>query len=345
MDSRTRVLTALAHREPDRVPHFELGIDPALVSRLMDIDLSPPPDGAYEVSCADHNLYTVEQAKRIAAFLELDTICYTLRAPVYAQQHWGADGRPFYGRGLIQSEADLERIDLPDPHDDALYAEAARFASQKGEYAACFVTRAGVFPAILSMGIEGFSVALYDNPRLVERVLDLYFDWTAAVAEHICRLGFDIFVTTDDLAFKTAPLFSPRVFRERILPRYRRIAAKITLPWIVHTDGNVLPLIEDFIDLGVAGLHPLENGALDIRLVKRRYGDCLCLLGNVDLNILALGTPADVEKEVRRLIRDLAPGGGYIISSGNSLASYLRPENVLAFTRAVHEYGQYPITA
>ena len=146
MDSRTRVLTALAHREPDRVPRVEFAVDPALAMQLMEIDLSQAPDGGHSVACIERNLYTVEQAKQIAAFLGLDNICYTLRAPVYAERHWGADGRPFYGAGQIQSEADLALIQFPDPHDDALYAEAAAFARQKEGYAACLVTRIGIFP-------------------------------------------------------------------------------------------------------------------------------------------------------------------------------------------------------
>ena len=67
------------------------------------------------------------------------------------------------------------------------------------------------------------------------------------------------------------------------------------------------------------------------------------MLGNVDLNILALGTPGDVDEEVRGLIRDVAPGGGYIVTSGNSLASYLDPANVIALSDAVLTYGRYPI--
>jgi uroporphyrinogen decarboxylase len=63
----------------------------------------------------------------------------------------------------------------------------------------------------------------------------------------------------------------------------------------------------------------------------------------VDLNLLAAGTPEEVDQEVRELIRDVAPGGGYIVTSGNSLAGYCRPENVLALSRAVQEYGRYPI--
>ena len=82
---------------------------------------------------------------------------------------------------------------------------------------------------------------------------------------------------------------------------------------------------------------------MDIRSVKREYGDRLCLLGNVDLNLLGMGTPEEVEAEVRGLIEDVGPGGGYILSSGNSLAGYLLPENVMAMSSAGRKYGTYPI--
>jgi uroporphyrinogen decarboxylase len=77
--------------------------------------------------------------------------------------------------------------------------------------------------------------------------------------------------------------------------------------------------------------------------MKREYGDRLCLLGNVDLNLLGMGTPEEVDEEVRGLIRDVGPGGGYMISSGNTLADYLRPENVLTLSQAVQKYGRYPL--
>jgi uroporphyrinogen decarboxylase len=82
---------------------------------------------------------------------------------------------------------------------------------------------------------------------------------------------------------------------------------------------------------------------MDIRAMKRECGDRLCLLGNVDLNILTAGTPREVDEEVRGLIRDVAPGGGYIVTSGNSLAGYLDPDNVLSLSQAVQRYGRYPI--
>ncbi len=338
MTSRERVLAALRCEQPDRVPYCELGIDRALAQRLMGWG-----EPISQAASLETNPYTVDEAKAIAARLKLDNIYYVLRAPVYARREPGKDGRLFYGEGMIKTEADLALLRLPDPYDDALYAEAAAFACQKGDYAVWFVTRIGIFSTMLSMGLENFSVALYENRPFVERVLDTYCDWTAAVAERICQLGFDVFVSTDDMAFKTTTFFSPATFRDLVLPRYRRVAKKITLPWVIHSDGNLLPFLDDLLSLGIVGLHPNEKGAVDIRAMKRNYGDRLCLLGNVDLNILGLGTPEEVEQEVRGLIRDIGPGGGYIVTSGNSLAGYLKPENVLALSQAVQKYGRYPL--
>ena len=105
-------------------------------------------------------------------------------------------------------------IDLPDPNKDELYQEAEKFNAEKEDYAACFVTRIGFFQVVLSLGIENFSLALYDNLPMIEKMLDTYFDWMSVVAERICQIGFDIFWTTDDFAYKSGLMFSPKVFEE-----------------------------------------------------------------------------------------------------------------------------------
>jgi len=338
MNSRERVLAALRRQEPDRVPYCEIGIDRALAQRLMG--WGEPHDQGYNLEA---NVYSAREALELACRLHLDNIFYVLRAPVYAEKVPGQDGRLFYGRGMIGTRADLDLVQLPDPYDDALYAGAAEFASQKGDRAACLVTRIGIFPTVLGMGIENFSVALYEDRVFVEDLLDRYCDWAAVVAERVCKLGFDVFISTDDMAFKSAPFFSPQVFRELVLPRFRRVGAQITLPWVIHSDGNMMLFLDDLVGLGIAGMHPMEKGAMDIRAVKRSHGDRICLLGNVDLNLLGMGTPEDVDREVRGLIRDVGPGGGYIVTSGNSLAGYLKPENVLALVHAVQRYGRYPL--
>jgi uroporphyrinogen decarboxylase len=332
-------MAALRREEPDRVPWCELAVDRALAQKLMGWKQVP----TQAIASAVTNPYTIEESKAIASRLGLDNLSYILRAPTYARMGEGIEGRSFPSEGMIKTEADLSMVDLPNPHKDELYADAENFVQNKGEYAAAFVTRIGMFQVILSLGFEGFSLALYDNRSLIEKLLDLYFDWMLVVAERICQIGFDFFITTDDFAFKSGLLFSPEVFKEMMVPRYQRVLKKVTIPWVLHSDGNISRVVDILIDLGVAGIHPNEKGAMDIRAMKRNYGDRVCLLGNVDLNILGMGSPEEVDREVYELIRDVASGGGYILTSGNSLASYLKPECVLAMAEAVKKYGQYPI--
>ncbi len=337
MNSRERVATALRCEQPDRVPYCELAIDRALAQRIMGWG------GVSQAASLEITPYTDEELAAIADRLRFDNLPYVLRAPVYSEKLVGDDGRLFYGDGLIHSKADLHLLELPDPHDDSLYDEAKRFVDRSGDRSAWFVTRIGVLPVMLSMGIEAFSLAIYDDWPFLEELLDIYCEWAAVVAEKVCKLGFDVYASTDDMAFNTQPFFSHKVFSELVVPRFREVAKNITLPWVAHSDGNIMPFLPDLIELGISGIHPLENGAMDVAEVKRLYGDQICLLGNVDLNILGLGTPEETDREVYDLIQMAGYGGGYIVSSGNSLAGYLKPENVFAMTDAVQKYGKYPL--
>lgn len=336
---RDRVAAALMGKEADRVPYCEVYLSRAFAHPLMGWPGEPSQHANFEA-----NEFTLDEAKAVADRLGMDNITYVLRAPIYADKTEGQGGTLFYGDGHIRTEADLALVQLPDPHDDALYAEAAEFARNKGPFSAWFITRVGISPTMMSMGIEAFSLALYDDRPLVERLLDMYVDWAEVVAERICTLGFDVIVTTDDIAFGQALFFSPQVFRELVYPRLERLARRITIPWLFHSDGDVSQVLDDFVELGIRAIQPIEPAAMDIREVKRRYGDRLCLCGNVDMDLLARGTPEQVDETVRGLIRDVAPGGGYIVTSGNSLAHYILPENAVAMSEAVHRYGSYPIS-
>ena len=215
MNHRERVDAALRRETPDRVPVCELVISRQFAERLLGWPVPPRAPGSYEDAP-----FTADDAKAVAAALGHDNICFALKAPVYADTTVEPDGRIAFGEGHIRAAADLAMISLPDPHDDALYAGAAAFAAQKGDYSAWFVTRVGIFSTWLSMGLENFAVALFDDLPLVERLLDIYVDWAAVVIERACRLGFDVVATLDDIAFKTAPFFSPQVFRDLVMPRY-----------------------------------------------------------------------------------------------------------------------------
>lgn len=335
---RERVLTTLRREEPDRVPYCELSVDQKVAAQIMRW---PVPDRVeYD---RETNPRTVEEERALSDRLGRDNITVVVRAPVYARKERGIDGRPFYREGMIATASDLERIQLPDPHGEELYREVEACVRHKGDYPLFAATRIGTFPAILSIGYDRFSYLLFDDPGLIEQVMDLYFGWEEAVVERLCEMGVDVIWTTDDIAWKGGPMFSPEVFRTLIAPRMRKIAQKISVPWVLHSDGDLLPIIEDLLDLGIVGLHPIEPNVMDLAYMKRTYGHRVCLLGNINLNTLGLGTPAQVEEEVKARIGEAGPGGGYIVTSGNSVASYCRPENVLAMAQAVRTHGVYPI--
>jgi len=335
---RERVLAALQREEPDRVPYCEVSVDQKVAAQIMGW---PVPDRVEHDR--ERNPRTVEEEKALSDRLGRDNITVVVRAPVYAQKIRGIDGRPFYREGMIASASDLERIQLPDPHGEELYREVETFVRRKGDYPVFAATRIGIFPAILSIGYERFCYLLFDDPGLIEQVMDLYFGWEEVVVERLCEIGVDVIWTTDDIAWKGGPMFSPEVFRSMVAPRMQRVAQKITVPWVLHSDGNLMPILGDLLDLGITGLHPIEPGVMDLARMKRMYGHRVCLLGNINLNTLGLGTPEQVEEEVKARIGEGGPGGGYIVTSGNSVASYCLPENVLAMARAVRTYGGYPI--
>jgi uroporphyrinogen decarboxylase len=331
MTSRERVLCALRGGTPDRVPYCELGVDESIALRLLGRDEWKPEETA------------AGREKAVSRALGRDNICFSLRPPVAADRHVGEGNLLFYGEGWIKSRADLDRLQLPDPAAGTLYAPARECIAEGEDFARCASCRLGISPTYLSMGQEFFSLALYDEPGLVDELLERFASWSAEVMKHVCAMGFDVVWTADDIAGKSGLLLSPKMFRERILPRVRKVAESITIPWIFHSDGNLTAVLDDLVDLGITGLHPVEPGAMDIRALKRRYGRRLCLIGNVDVNTLSAGTPAQVESEVRALFRDVAPEGGYILSSGNSLASYCRIENIRAMVDARARFGAYPM--
>lgn len=328
MNSRERVIKALSLKTPDRVPWMEAYVDPYLASQLLNrpIELAPG----------------VSVPTEILDVLNLDNIAFMLRPPEYVRHH-EIGGVNYVAEGLLKTKDDLKAVKLPDPNADSFYDPAVNFLERhKKDYLALVNMRFGIATTYLSMGIENFSLALYEDLDFVTTLLDTFSEWSAEVAKHVHDIGFDAILVADDLAFKTGPLFSPQVVRELFLPRMRKVASNFRLPWIYHSDGNIMPLLDDLVTLGMDGLANIESGAMDIHQLKADYGNGICLMGNIDLHYtLTRGTPQETEEETRERIESIGKGGGYILASANSLTRYCKPENVLAMNRALLEYGSY----
>jgi hypothetical protein len=320
-----RALAALRRQEIDRVPYLEHLVDQEVVQGIT----------------GEKRMFKEVEISRL---LGRDNITYWGAVPpFFVKWEKTRTGERWMGDGLIKTRDDLGLMELPDPYRREFYRSAEEFVREKEDFAACAILFLGIDPTLHSMGLEGFAYALADDPGLIEEVLGRYADWSAKTAEVLIEVGFDFIWAADDIAFGTGTMFSPRVYHDSILPRLRKVAAKVTIPWIYHSDGNLLPIMEDYLSLGMNAIHPIEPYAMDIFQLKKDYGDRVCLVGNIDINTLTLGTPEEVEEEVKEKIRRLAPGGGYIVSSCNSVSSYCKPENVLAMVEAVRKYGRYPI--
>jgi uroporphyrinogen decarboxylase len=154
----------------------------------------------------------------------------------------------------------------------------------------------------------------------------------------------------NDWAFKTGPMFSTRHLRQLIAPYLKRIVDqthRLGLPYIKHIDGDIRQHVPTLVeDVGIDGLHAIEPGAnMDIFDLKRRYHRRLALLGNLDCDLLARGAPEQIRQQVRRLMREIAPGGGYVFSTANSVLADVPLPNLDTMIDSAREFGQYPIRA
>lgn len=339
--SRERVLAVLEGKIPDRVPWIENYVSNEVTKALL---------GSSDFLHANYS-HKVEKPGMIRIppdirkAIPLDNISYDLSPPRYARTE-NVGGHEHIIEGLIKTSNDLKLLDnLPDPDDEALYRPAEDYLRQyKCDSVAIATVRTGISNTYLSMGIDHFCRCLILEPGFVRDIMERFSDWSVKVVKNIQKLPFDVFFIPDDIGFGNAPMISPHHFREFCLPIMKKVIEAAKIPVIYHSDGNIMPLIEDLINLGIVGIANLEPGAMDIEEVKLKYGDRITLIGNIDLHYtLTQGTPEETMEEVRKRILTLAPGGRYILASANSLPSYVKPQNVLAMGEALLKYGTYPI--
>ena len=167
----------------------------------------------------------------------------------------------------------------------------------------------------------------------------------AEMQKKVCRaLGKDninIFWAFDDVAFNSGPMFSPDYYRETVLPIQQKVAGALELPLITHSDGNMTPILDDWLKLGQQAIHPLQPDVMDINQIKAEYGDRVALVGNIFMDDLVQQTPEEITAQVCDRIEKIGVGGGYVISSSNSLTADMKPENVSVIREAIHKYGEY----
>jgi uroporphyrinogen decarboxylase len=375
MNSRERILTALDHREPDRVPidigscgptaiHLNayasllnvLGIEEKI--ELWDVvgQLAKPSESVLEKLGADVRGIRVGGPKNGTRIINENTLI----DPWGTTWHRAESATCYHISNYPLRHAtlaDLKTYPFPDgtdPHRVVGLAERARELRTQTPYAILGEVSGHILErAQMIRGFDTFLEDLAAQPtfaeELLERILqvecDIISTFLDAVGEYL-----DVFAFKDDLGMQSGPLISPTMYRKLIKPRHQKLIAAIRRKtrakiWF-HSCGSVYYALRDLIEIGVDILNPVQVAAtkMETAALKREFGNYISFWGAIDTQqVLPFGTPHEVEAEVRRRIRDLAPGGGYVLASVHNIEADVPGENILAMTNAARRWGKYPL--
>jgi uroporphyrinogen decarboxylase len=337
MTSKERVMTVLAGEVPDRVPLFELGINPHFIEALSDGD----EYRAYESLGLD--MMRIWPEMQLARYDEteefVDVFGRVFRADPNPRT-WGN----FYVTGRLRSFEDIDRYSPAVDPEEFLPTEKYRcIIAQRPGIAFAFTFHGPLELTYESMGIEEFCLALYEKPDLVRELLRRRTDTFIELARHAVGLGAACVCLGDDAAFKGSSLMSPAHFEEFVSPCYRQIVRSLPVPVLWHSDGFVETLLPQVIEVGIVGVHALEPAAgVDLGRVKERFGEKLVLIGNVCCSTVLTQTNLEVVRaDVDRCMRQAKEGGRYVLSSSNSLHGGIEVDVGLEMFRYGAEVGGY----
>ncbi len=345
MGSRERVFAALERRQPDRIPILEWVIDPKVIDVLSSgcsyldfiekieldgVSTNESNDFRTDIEIIDEKKGLFKDKWNVTRRFTTEAVAFPMKSP-------------------IRRESDLRKCSPPDPRDERLFEKLYEAVKRfKGRKAIIWLGHdAFILPSYLR-GMENLLADYVLNPDFAHKVTEMCVAYNIEEVRRAVEIGAEVVMLSDDYACKRGPLMSPAHFREFVLPGLKRVveAAKDVGAYVVkHTDGNVWPILDMIIESAIDGINPLEPTAgMDIGEVKTKYGDRVCVVGNIDCSYtLTQRSVEDVCREVEECISKASPGGGHIMSSSNSIHSGVRPENYRAMIEATRKYGNYPL--
>jgi uroporphyrinogen decarboxylase len=376
LSSRERVLYALNHEEPDRVPIFfgTSGATTMLAPGYEKLKAYLGIDSPTEIFW--RGLQYTFMDERVLTWAGTDgrplmpgaapaPLARDVSENVYVDG-WGSvwerlPGAIYYEvvdsplrRATID---DLERYPWPDLGHPSRFAglrEKAK-AIQDAGYAVVMMSGVSAWEqAYVSHGVENALCDLAADPDFMLALMRKITDqMKAGVIGLLEEAGdyIDVLITGDDLGSQSAPLMSPKMYRRMIKPfhaeLYQEIKRRTKAKIFYHSDGNIYPLLGDLIELGIDLLNPVQVSAKDMgdtARLKREFGDKLSFCGAIDTQwALPYGTPDDVRAEVRHRIKDLAPGGGYVLASVHCIQPDVPIANICAMLDEAAKAGRYPL--
>ncbi len=355
MNSRERTLEAINHRQPDRPPLY-VSLTPQVAQMLCE-HLGYPfeePADAMESSRISH--------MGLLTSMGVDIVAIAPTVPLKAPTMVLPDGRIKNEWGMIfrnagiysefseypladaVTEKDIMNYTLPDPEAQGRFDLAMQMMETYSE-------KSGVIGDVETMffemswyltGMEKFLTDLLTGAEYQALLMDRIMEYIIACGKKLILMGVDILWCGDDFGSQNGMLIDPDTFRNVFKPRikymfeeFRKIRSDLKIAW--HSCGAILPIIPDFIEVGLDILNPIQPLAqgMEPQYLKKTYGKDLVFFGGIDVqHLLPFGSPQMIKDEVRRRIDILGKEGGYIIAPAHNIQPDTSVENILAFFEA-----------
>lgn len=377
--SRERVVTALEHREPDRVPldisfgyeayknlrhHLRYENEEDLFPSGPDLTVRPSVDFLKLLNI--DLIYVGLSGGAEDPIFEYGADTFTDEWQIQYERIEQASGFVYEARGHPLENAtieDLEHFPWPDPNDPARVEgleEKCRKLYENTDLAIVGRFNNSIFEqAFMLRGYERF---LMDTAINVEFACEL-MDRLTEIAMVLLEVGVKqagkhiqiLRLAGDDMGHQSGTILSPNKFRTLIKPRFTRLyrQAKSLLAQynpqaklMAHTDGDIYALIPDYIEMGLDVLNPVQPRVsnMDHSRLKKEFGDRLSFHGGIDIqHLMPFGSVGDIKRQAMLTMRNLGTGGGYILAPTHYLLPDVPPENILALRDSVLELGRYPM--
>lgn len=370
MTHRERVLAALNHQPPDRIPVDVAGTGATQINfdaynnLKAYLDVDPGPTQMF--SRRSHIAVADDELLR-----KLDVDCRGIRPPGPDSgpqrtlpdgsliDDWGVKWtKPESGHYYVKTPvftgdltaSTLSRYDWPDPDDPGRtrgLRETARSLHEGTDYFIVVDLPVGFgHQSQFMRGYDNWLMDLGDDLAAAEALADAVLDVWMGISRNIlraCSPYIDGIYCADDIAFQHGPMMRHETFLTYLKPRLKRIFDMIReesdAKIIYHSCGSVGSVIPDLIEVGIDVLNPIQVSAtgMDTAYLKKEYGRDLAFWGAIDTqHVLPFGTPDDVREEVKRRVAELGEGGGYVVASVHNIQAEVPPENIVALVEAAH---------
>lgn len=381
MSHRQRALAALNHQEPDRVP-LDLGstrntsmLVEAYAAVIQHLDIEEREEEYAQTTTAR----LANPSERVLELLDVDFRGIFLGNADHPLSLVLADGGQQDELGVIREKAadshyyditcaPFDRADVtvadvanwrwPDPCDPGYtrgLREKALWLRQNTDYAVTLHLQDIItHPSQYMRGFERWYMDFVLDPDIICALMDALLEIRIVQTERaLGQVGdlIDVVSCSDDVADQRGPQVSPDMYRKHIKPRHKRyfemMRSATQAKILFHSCGSVVQLIPDFIDMGIDFINPVQVSAagMETKRLKQEYGQDIGYWGAIDTTqVLPFGTPHEVEEEVKLRIRDLGPGGGYVLSAVHNIQPIVPAQNVLTMYEAAKRYGTYPIS-